>query len=90
MSSKPFSSEFVPRQIPFHRPSIDERDIDAVTEVLRSGWITSGPKTREFEHRFAEYVGARHAVAVSSCTAALHLALAGEDLTVDVELMEIV
>ena len=68
------------RQIPFHRPSLDQRDIDAVGEVLRSGWITSGPKTREFESRFAAYIGVPHAVALNSCTAALHLALAAEDL----------
>lgn len=47
----------------------------AVLEVLRSKWLTQGPKTAEFEARFAERVGARHAVAVSNCTAALHLAL---------------
>ncbi|HMR08592.1 MAG TPA: DegT/DnrJ/EryC1/StrS aminotransferase family protein, partial [Polyangiaceae bacterium] len=46
-----------------------------VLECLRSGWLTTGPRTKEFESRFAEYVGARHAVAVNSCTAALHLAL---------------
>jgi len=46
-----------------------------VTAVLRSGWLTMGPKTREFETAFAEYIGCKHAVAVSSCTAALHLAL---------------
>ena len=80
MSNKRSSFDLAPRKIPFHQPSIDERDIDAVTEVLHSGWITSGPRTREFEREFAEHVGASHAVAVNSCTAALHLALAGEDL----------
>ena len=44
-------------------------------ETLRSGWITTGPKVKEFEHCFARYVGAKHAIAVNSCTAALHLAL---------------
>ena len=61
--------------IPFHRPSIGEDEIAAVTDVLRSGWLTMGPKTREFEQAFAGYIGCRHAVAVNSCTAALHLAL---------------
>lgn len=61
--------------LPFAAPDIDEDDVREVTEALRSGWITTGPKTREFEARFAERVGARHAIAVSSCTAALHLAL---------------
>ncbi len=62
-------------EIPFHRPAIDEAEVKAVTEVVRSGWLTMGHKTLEFEGAFARYVGARHAVAVSSCTAALHLAL---------------
>ena len=44
-------------------------------EVLRSGWVSQGPRVAEFERRFAEYVGAREAIAVSSCTTALHLAL---------------
>ena len=61
--------------IPFHRPSIGEGEIAAVAEVLRSGWLTMGPKTREFERAFAGYIGCKHAVAVNSCTAALHLAL---------------
>jgi perosamine synthetase len=61
--------------IPYGKQKIDEADIAAVVEVLRSDWLTTGPKVEEFEHRFAEYVGARHAVAVSSGTAALHAAL---------------
>ena len=68
------------RQVPFHRPSFDERELKAIEGVLRSGWITTGEKTREFERRFAEYVGASHAVAVNSCTAGLHLALAAEGI----------
>src|SRR3989475_8773554 len=62
--------------VPFFRPEIDESDIAAVVETLRSGWITTGPRVQQFEAAFARYVGAPHAVAVSSCTAALHLALA--------------
>jgi len=61
--------------IPFHRPPIGEEEIAAVVDTLRSGWITMGPKTREFELAFAGAIGARHAIAVSSCTAALHLGL---------------
>jgi len=57
------------------KPSMTEEEIDAVAEVLRSGWIGLGPKTAEFEQRFAEFVGADYAVAVNSCTAALDLAL---------------
>jgi dTDP-4-amino-4,6-dideoxygalactose transaminase len=62
--------------IPFHRPSIDGQEIDAVLEVLRSGWLTSGPRTAEFEKEFAAYVQADRALAANSGTAALHLALA--------------
>lgn len=61
--------------IPFSRPWIAEEDLARVTEVLRSGWWTTGPMVREFEQRFADYVGAQYAVAVNSCTAALHIAL---------------
>jgi len=63
------------QEIPFHRAAVGEEEIAAVAEVIRSGWLTMGPKTVEFEKRFASYVGARHAIAVSSGTAALHLAL---------------
>jgi perosamine synthetase len=62
--------------LPFHRASIDEAEIQAVLEVLRSGWLTSGPRVKEFEAAFANYTGAAHALAVNSCTSALHLALA--------------
>lgn len=62
-------------RIPFHVPSIGEEEIAEVVETLRSGWLTTGPKVRRFEEAFAAYVGARHAIAVNSGTAALHLAL---------------
>jgi perosamine synthetase len=61
--------------VPFHVSAVGEQEAQAAAEVIRSGWLTMGPKTFEFERQFAEYVGARHAVAVSSGTAALHLAL---------------
>ena len=61
--------------LPFHTPDIGDNEISAVAEVLRSGWLTTGPKVHAFEHAFARYIGASHAVAVNSCTAALHLAL---------------
>lgn len=61
--------------VPFSRHSLGDEEIAAVAQVLRSDWLTMGPRTEEFEQRFAELVGCEHAVAVSSCTAALHLAL---------------
>lgn len=63
------------KPIPVARPSFGFSEEKAVIEVLRSGWVTQGPRVAEFECKFAEYVGAPHAVAVSSCTTALHLAL---------------
>ena len=59
----------------FGAPLIADDEIDEVVATLRSGWIGTGPRVREFERRFAEYVGARHAVALNSCTAGLHLSL---------------
>jgi len=63
------------RAVPFFRPDLTELEIEEAVDTLRSGWLTTGPKTRRFEQEFAEAVGARHAVAVNSCTAALHLAV---------------
>jgi perosamine synthetase len=63
------------RYLPYSEPWIGEEEIEAVVRCLRSGWLTSGPKVAEFESEFARYIGAPHAVAVNSCTAALHLAL---------------
>jgi dTDP-4-amino-4,6-dideoxygalactose transaminase len=70
MTTKP-----VNLQIPFHRADLGEEEVNAVSAVIRSGWLTMGAKTFEFERRFGDYIGASHAVAVSSGTAALHLAL---------------
>src|SRR4051794_40725920 len=61
-------------EIPFFDLRVEEEDLQAVAETLRSGWLTMGPRTAAFEEVFADYVGGRHAVAVSSCTAALPLA----------------
>lgn len=59
----------------FGQPKIEQDEIDEVVDTLRSGWLGTGPKTAEFERRFAAYCGVPHAIAVSSCTAALHLSL---------------
>jgi len=74
-SSRPMAAatETFP-QLPLFDLRLRPQDIEAVAETLRSGWLTLGPRTVEFERAFAEHLGARHAVAVSSCTAALHLA----------------
>lgn len=62
--------------LPFSPPAISEQEIDAVVDTLRSSWITTGPKTKAFETEFSAYVNAPAALAVNSCTGALHIALA--------------
>ncbi len=79
MEQKPF--------IPFSRPWIDETEIEAVSQVLESKWISTGGRVREFERAFAEYLGVKHAIAVSSCTAALHLSLVVSGITVGDEVI---
>lgn len=61
--------------LPFALPDTGEAEVQAVNDVIRSGWLTTGMQVRAFEAAFAKYVGAAHAVAVNSCTAAMHLAL---------------
>src|SRR5512145_969210 len=61
--------------IPFHVPAIGDDEIRSVVETLKSGWLTTGSKVKSFEEDFARYVGSKHAIAVNSGTAALHLAL---------------
>jgi dTDP-4-amino-4,6-dideoxygalactose transaminase len=61
--------------LPFALPDTDQAELDEIAEAVRSGWVTTGPKTRQFEAEFAAAVGAGHAIAVNSCTAAMHLAL---------------
>jgi dTDP-4-amino-4,6-dideoxygalactose transaminase len=71
LSSSPVRSSF----LSFQPPALGEEEIEAVAETLRSGWLTTGPKAAELERRFAEFAEARHALAVASGTAALHLSL---------------
>jgi dTDP-4-amino-4,6-dideoxygalactose transaminase len=61
-------------QVPLADVALGPEEIEAVTDVLKSGWLSMGPKTEEFEHRFAQFLGTRHALAVANGTAALHLA----------------
>jgi dTDP-4-amino-4,6-dideoxygalactose transaminase len=63
--------------IPFHLPSIGDEERQEMEATLRSGWLTTGPRTLQFERDFGAYVGARYSLALSSCTAGLHLAVAG-------------
>ena len=66
--------------LPFSKPSINDDDISAVNEVLRSGWLTTGAKTAKFEEAFCDYTGCGGAVALTSATAGMHLALKAFDI----------
>jgi dTDP-4-amino-4,6-dideoxygalactose transaminase len=74
--SRPVRANFLPFSLPF----IGEEEITEVIDSLRSGWVTTGPKAKRFEEEFRSYVGARNAIAVSSCTAALHIAMTALDI----------
>jgi dTDP-4-amino-4,6-dideoxygalactose transaminase len=65
--------------LPYSRPNIGEEEIAEVVATLKSGWLTTGPQTAAFEQEFRGYIGSSHALAVNSCTAGLHLALAALD-----------
>ena len=66
--------------LPYALPTLGEAEIAEVVDSIRSGWVTTGPKVKRFEDEFAAYVGAKHAIAVNSCTAALHIALSALDI----------
>ena len=78
-----FMSDFKVRNdwMPFCVPDITDAEVQAVNDTVRSGWWAKGPRTIEFEKRFAEYVGAKYCVGVNSCTAALHLALMSQGIS---------
>ena len=72
----PVRAEF----LPFALPLIGKEEEDEVVDTLKSGWLTTGPKTKRLESDFADYLGVKHAICVNSCTAALHLALVALDI----------
>jgi len=61
--------------LPFSRPSLGDEEIEEIVHSMKSGWITTGPKCHQFEEDIKKYVGATHAIALTSATAGLHLAL---------------
>ena len=67
-------------KIPLLRPYFDSEELEEIKKVLDSGWVTQGPKVKEFEDKIAEYLGVKYAIAVSNCTSALHLALLSIDV----------
>ncbi len=71
LGGKPVRDNF----LPFFLPTIEQEEIDEVVDALKSNWITTGPKTHEFEEMFREYIGCKHTIALNSCTAGLHLTL---------------
>ncbi len=62
-------------KVPFHKAHVTKKEAEQVARTIRSGWITMGPRTVEFEEKFRDYIGTGYAVALNSCTAAMHLAL---------------
>lgn len=74
------SKATAPQAVNFAPPSIGQQEIDEVIATMRSGWLSTGPRVRAFERAFADYLGIEHAIAVNSCTAALHLALLASDI----------
>ena len=62
-------------KIPLLRPYFDSEELEEIKKVLDSGWVSQGPKVKEFEDKITEYLGVKHTIAVTNCTSALHLAL---------------
>ena len=78
--TRPRSTARTERFVPFSAPDLDESELFELTETLRAGWLSTGPKTRQFEHEFAKFVGAKHAIAVNNGTTAFRLALQAVNL----------
>ena len=74
-------------KIPFHIPNIPENIENIFSESVRYGWLTTGSQVNELERKIAEYLDVKHIIAVNSCTAALHLALAAKGFGVDKNLL---
>ena len=70
--------------LPYHQPLIEDEEIDEVVETLKSGWLTTGPRTLKFEEAFSDYIGCRHAIGLNSHAAGLHLAIAAKGFTANV------
>src|SRR3989338_9001799 len=62
-------------KVPLFRPGLGKEELKNLAEVFKTGWVGAGPKTQELENKFAKYIGSQHAIGVTSCTAALHIAL---------------
>ncbi len=73
--------------MPFHRAWLDDDEIQEVIDTLKSGWLTTGPRTHQFEEDFKNYIGCRHALGLNSCTAGLHLSLIALELEPDSEVI---
>jgi dTDP-4-amino-4,6-dideoxygalactose transaminase len=73
--------------LPYHQPCIENQEINEVVETLKSGWLTTGPRTLKFEEAFSNYIGCRHAIGLNSCTAGLHLALAVKEFRANDEVI---
>ena len=71
----------MPDYLPFHQSWLEDEEINEIVDTLKSGWLTTGPKTHQFEDDFKDYIGCRHAIGLNSCTAGLHLSLAVMDFS---------